>query len=52
MYYRQARNTKAGKIYTKIRGSLVIMKLIKIAGPQVILGPSGRNPRIPSPILH
>lgn len=37
---------------TNRRGRVVIMKLIKIAGPQVILGPSGRNPRIPSPILH
>lgn len=52
MYYRQARNTKAGKTYTNRRGRLVIMKLIKIAGPQVILGPSGRNPRIASPVLH
>lgn len=52
MFCRQARNTKAGKKYKNRRGRLIIMKLIKRAGPPVILGPSGRNTRIPSFILH
>lgn len=52
VYYRRARKTKAGKTYTGRRGRLVIMKLIKIAGPQVIFGPSVRKPRIPSLILR
>lgn len=42
---------KLGKKYKNRRGRLIIMKLIKRAGPQVILGPSGRNTRIQAPFF-
>jgi len=37
---------------TNRKARLIIMKLINIAGLQVILGLRGRDPRIPSLILH
>lgn len=38
--------------YMNRKARLIIMKLINIAGLQVILGLHGRDPRIPSLILH